>query len=61
MRADLVVMTAPVLDDGSGLLQGIEDFTIEQLIPKLRVEALAIVILPGAARFDVGGPRTQQS
>ncbi len=49
MRADLVVMTPPVLDDGSGLLQGIEDFTIQKLIQKLRVEPLVIAIHPGAA------------
>ncbi len=47
-------MTPPVLDKNYGVLQGIEDFTIEQLIPKLRVEALAIDILPGAARFNAG-------
>jgi hypothetical protein len=55
MRADLVVMTPPIFDDDPGLLQGIEDLAIEQFIPKLRVEALAIAILPGAAGFDVGG------
>ncbi len=50
-------MTLPVLDDDSGLLQVVEDLAIEQFIAKLRVKALAIAILPRAARFDIGGPR----
>ena len=56
MWAELVVMSPPVLDDNPGLFQGKEDLAIEQFIPKLRVEVFAIAILPGAARFDVGGP-----
>lgn len=48
-------MTPPVFDDDPGLLQRIEYLTVEQFITKLRVEALAVAVLPGAARFDVGG------
>jgi hypothetical protein len=51
-------MAPPVFDDDPGLLQGIEDLSVEQLITKLRVEALAVAILPGAAGFDIGGPGT---
>jgi hypothetical protein len=47
-------MTPPFFEHDPGLLQGIEDHTIEQFIPKLRVEALAIAIFPGGAGFDVG-------
>jgi hypothetical protein len=45
----------PTFDDDLGFLQCVEDFAVEQLIAKLRVEALAISILPGTARHDVGG------
>ena len=55
MRAHRVVVAPPAFDDGPGFLQGVEDFAIEQLIAKLRVEALAISVLPETARHDVGG------
>lgn len=47
VRADLVVVKSTIFDDDPGRLQGIEDHTIEKLIPKLGVDAFAIVILPG--------------
>ena len=47
-------MPPPLLDDGLGLLKGVEDFAIQKFIPKLRVEALAISILPRAAGHVVG-------
>lgn len=50
-----VVVTSPVFDHDLGLLQCVEDFTIEQLIAQLAVEALAIAILPWTSRFDVSG------
>ena len=53
-------MMPSVFDDDLGLLQGIEDLTIEKFISKLRVEALAIAIFPWGAGFDVGGSGTQQ-
>lgn len=40
-------MLPPPFDDDLDLLQRAEDFSIEQFIAKLRVEALAIAILPG--------------
>jgi hypothetical protein len=42
MRTDFVGISSPVLDDDQGLLLGIDDLTIVQFIPKLRVEALTI-------------------
>src|SRR5580692_11415713 len=50
-----VVVAPPTFDDDLGFLQCVEDFAVEQFIAKLRVEALAISILPGTARHDVGG------
>ena len=55
MRANGVVVPSPALDDHLGLLQRVKDFTVEQFIAKLRVEAFAIAVLPRAAWFDVGG------
>ena len=51
-----VVVAPPVFDHDLGLLQCVEDFTIEQLVTQLAVEALAIAILPRTTRLDVSGP-----
>jgi hypothetical protein len=48
-------MLPPSFDDDLGLLQRVEDFSIEEFIAKLRVEALAIAIFPRNAGYDVGG------
>ena len=48
-------MSPPTLNDDLCFLQRVEDLTIQKLISKLRVEALTIAILPGAAGHDVGG------
>ena len=53
MRPDRVVFHPPPLDQYLGLLQGIEDLSVEQLIPELPVEALVVTVLPGTARFNV--------
>ena len=50
-------MLAPGLDDDLGLGEAVEDFAVEQLVAELGVEALAVAVLPRAARFDVGGLR----
>jgi len=42
----------PALDDDFCLLERVEDFSVEQFVPELRVEAFAIAILPRAARHD---------
>ena len=47
-------MTSPTLDDDPGLLERVEDFTVQKLVAQLRVEALAIAVLPWAAWHDVG-------
>jgi len=50
-----VVVASPIFDHDLGLLECVEDLAVEQFIAQLAVEALAIAILPRAARFDVGG------
>src|SRR6187402_1800935 len=54
VRPDSLVVLAPPFDDNPGLLQRVEDLAVEQLVAKLRVEALAIAVLPGTAGHDVG-------
>ena len=48
-----VVVVAPLPNDGLGLLQAVEDLSIQKLVTQLAVEAFAVAILPGAARLDV--------
>ena len=55
MRPDGIVVPSPGFDHDLCLFQRVEDLTIEQLITKLSVEALAVAIFPGTAWFDVGG------
>lgn len=45
----------------SCILQGVEDFAVEQFIAQLAVEGLAMAVLPRATRFDVGGPGSDGS
>ena len=40
MRPDRVVVPPPALDDDSGFSERLEDFAVEQLVAKARVEAL---------------------
>lgn len=54
----MVVATSPGLDDDLGLLQRVEDLAVQQLIPELPVERLDVAVLPGRARFDEEGLRT---
>jgi hypothetical protein len=42
-------MLSPAFDDDPRFRQRVENFTVEQFIAKLRVEAFAIAILPGAS------------
>ncbi len=53
MRPDRVVVLAPLLDDDGGLLQAVEDLSVEQFIAQFPVEGFAVAILPGATGFDV--------
>ena len=53
-------MPPPLLDHDAGFLQGVEHLAVEEFIAQLRVEALAIPVLPRTARFDVGGRRSNR-
>src|ERR1700730_14841413 len=53
MRLDRVVMPPPALDDDLGLLQGMEDLTIEKLVAQARIEAFDKAVLLRASRGDV--------
>src|SRR5215210_656237 len=53
MRADGVVMASPAFDHASGLPQGVEDLSIQQLVPQPRIERLHIPVLPRRAPLDV--------
>ena len=49
-------MHAPALDDDLRLGQTVEDLAVEEFILQLRVEALAVFVLPEASRFNVSRP-----
>ena len=53
VQPDGVVVAAPLPNDSFGLLQAVEDFSIQKLITQLAVEAFAVAILSGAAGLDV--------
>jgi hypothetical protein len=48
-----VVLDTPAFDQDLRLQKPLEDFTVEQFIPQLAIEALDVAVLPRAARFDV--------
>jgi hypothetical protein len=47
-----IVVVPPAFDESLGFPQIIEDFTGQQFVPELGVEALAVTILPGTFRRD---------
>jgi hypothetical protein len=51
----------PALDDDSGLSERVEDFAVEQLVAKARVEALDVTVLPRTAPLDVSGVGADRS
>ena len=53
MRSDGIVVASPVLDQHLRLSQRREDLAVEKLVPQLRVQALAVAVLPWTSRFDV--------
>ena len=48
-----VVFLPPALNQDLGLLQGVENLPVEQLIPQFPVEALVVTVLPRTARFNI--------
>ena len=59
MRTQCVEVNAPLLNEYPRFAQAVEQFAIEPLISELTVKALAIPVLPWAARRDVGGVSAQ--
>ena len=55
MRPNGVVMNAPLLDQDPCLVQAVEQFPVQELVTEFAVEALAIAVLPRAARLDIRG------
>ncbi len=55
MGPERVVLPAPTLDDDLRFPERVEDFSVQQLVPKLAVEGLDVSVLPGATRFDEKG------
>ena len=53
MRAHMIVLLEPLIDDGSGLLDARKPFRIEDFSAQRSVEALVISILPRGAGVDV--------
>jgi hypothetical protein len=55
---DGVVVPAPLFDQNLRLLQCVEDFSVQQLIAQLTVEALVVTVLPWRSRLDEQGLHT---
>jgi hypothetical protein len=53
MRPYRVIFLTTTLYQDLGLLRGIEDLTVEQLIPQLSIKALVVAILPGTPEFNI--------
>ena len=56
----LVVIDPPVLGQYPGLLEGAEQFLIEELVTEPAVERLDVGVLPGRARLDIRGTGTTE-
>src|ERR1700680_4427781 len=53
VRPPRVVLDPPPFDHDLGLLQRIENLSVQALVPQLPIETLAVPVLPGTPRFDV--------
>src|SRR6187455_3497529 len=47
-----VVVAPPCFDDDLGLGEAVEDLAVEEFVAKLRVEALAVAVLPRASGLE---------
>ncbi len=47
MRSLCIVMDAPLLDDDLGFPKAVEDLAVQEFVPELAVEGLAVAVLPG--------------
>jgi hypothetical protein len=53
VRPYRIVFPPPALYQDLGLLQGVENLPVEQLITQLSIEAFDVTVLPRTARFNV--------
>lgn len=53
VRSDGVVVDAPAFGQHTQLLDRVEEFSVEDLIPQLAVERFAVAVLPRRTGFDV--------
>ncbi len=53
MRAHAIVMAPPGFNEDLCLSERREDLNVQELVSELRVQALAVAILPRTARLDV--------
>jgi hypothetical protein len=53
VRPYRIVFPTPALYQDLGLLQGIENLPVEQLITQLPIEALVVTVLPRTTRFNI--------
>ena len=44
MWADVIVLSEPQVDDDLGLLEGLEDLAVEQLVGEAGIEALSVAV-----------------
>jgi hypothetical protein len=55
VRPYRILFPPPALYQNLGLLQGVENLPVEQLIPQLSIEAFVVTVLPTTAGFNVEG------
>lgn len=53
MGPGCVVIAAPLPNDSLGLLQAVEDLSVQKLVTQLAIEAFTVAIFPGTAGLDV--------
>lgn len=53
VRADVVVVMAPLFDQDLCFLEAVEDFLIRAFVTQFAIERFAVTVLPGVARLDV--------
>jgi hypothetical protein len=47
MRSLCIVIDARLLDDDLGLPKALEDLVVQEFVPELAVEGIALAVLPG--------------
>jgi hypothetical protein len=53
VRSDGVVVDAPAFSQHAKLFDGVEDFSIEELVSEFGVERFPVAVLPRRAGFDI--------